>query len=86
MLGQDSNDQDSLLQKRLAERRLKRAKAAEQQREMRSRHQEEMSLETEIAKTAAENEHKRARDRQALENVIQEMQDKLPREELGFAI
>jgi hypothetical protein len=34
---------------------------------MRTRHQEEMSLETEIAKTAAENEQKRIRDREALE-------------------
>ena len=56
-----------MLNKRLAERRARRAKLGEQQREMKTRHQEEMALETEIAKTAAENEHKRVRDRQALE-------------------
>ena len=53
---------------------------------MRSRHHQELNFETEVAKTAAENEHKRVRDREALEKVIEEMKDKLPREELGYAI
>jgi hypothetical protein len=67
MMGYDNDQQDTLLNKRLAERRARKAKLGEQQREMKTRHQEEMALETEIAKTAAENEHKRVRDRQALE-------------------
>lgn len=46
----------------------------------------EMSLETEITKTAADTGAKRSRDREALETVINEMKLTVPKEELPFAI
>ena len=45
-----------------------------------------MKLETEIKRTADENQLKRLRDRQALEDFIEDIKLRVPREELPFAI
>lgn len=53
---------------------------------MKQRHQQELQFETLIKKDAAEIEHKRVRDRQALEQTIEAMQLIVPKEELPYAI
>lgn len=86
ILSKDAADQESDLQKKLALRRKKRQELADKQLEMRQKQTVEMKLETEIAKTAAETGAKRQRDREALEQAIDEMKLNVPREELPFAI
>ena len=63
LLESQTADQESMLQQRLAQRRKRKGELAEQQREMKQRHQQEIQLETLIKKDAAEIEHKRVRDR-----------------------
>lgn len=86
LMESESADQDSQLQRRLAERRKKKGDLAEHQRQMKQRQLQEIAFETLVQKDAAEIEHKRVKYRESLEQVIEEMKHAVPKEELPYAI
>jgi hypothetical protein len=86
LMQSEAADQDSMLQRRLAERRKRKGELAEQQRQMKQRQMQEITFETLVQKDAAQIEHKRVKDREALEQVIEAMKLTVPREELPYAI
>ncbi len=53
---------------------------------MKQRQMQEITFETLVQKDAAQIEHKRVKDREALEQVIEAMKLTVPREELPYAI